>query len=77
MDTPTLIDTLHIGRRRARGHRIAPAESAPALGLTAAELEEALVALGDREDLATGVDQRARLARVRAALERELGRAIA
>lgn len=44
---------------------------AGSLGLTPVELEDVLVAIGDLEDRA-GTDARARLARARRALEREL-----
>lgn len=47
-----------------------------ALGLSVDELEELLVAIGDRQDLEADQGRRARLARGRAALERELSRAI-
>jgi hypothetical protein len=50
--------------------------AAPLLELDTPELEELLVAVADREDAATS-DVRARLARGRAALERELARRIA
>lgn len=43
------------------------------LGLTVPELEDLLIAIGDREDLA-GPDERARLIRGRRALEAELVR---
>jgi hypothetical protein len=45
------------------------------LGLTPPELEELLTAVGDREDTATAA-ARARLARGRRALERELAKAL-
>lgn len=48
----------------------------PALGLELPDLEELLFAIGDREDHAT-LDERARLARARRALERELARILA
>lgn len=65
-----------LARRLALAPTVTPAPAAipaPALGLTALELEDLLVAIGDLEDRA-GTDQRARLARGRAALERELAR---
>lgn len=76
----TRLDTMRLQapiRHRARNverfSRVPPDTPAPrvGLGLTASDLEEALLAVGDREDH-VGTDGRARLARVRAALEREL-----
>lgn len=68
-----LTDT-HRARRRSRAAlepRPAPPVRALGLGLDAGDLEEVLVAIGEREDFATA-DVRARLARARHALEREL-----
>lgn len=52
-----------------------PPAPAPTLGLDPLELEELLVAVGDREDQA-GTAARARLTRGRRALEAELARAL-
>lgn len=49
----------------------------PTLALELAELEELLVAVDERLDVLVPLDRRARLGRARAALEAELGRALA
>jgi hypothetical protein len=53
-----------------------PARLPAGLGLTAPELEDVLIAIGDLEDR-SGPDVRARLGRARRALERELADALA
>lgn len=75
----TAVRTPRLRAARLARHRAALPAVAPAtleLGLTIPELEEALMAIGDREDLVGDPNRRARLARARAALERELGRAL-
>jgi hypothetical protein len=54
-----------------------PTAPAPVLGLTVDELEELLVAIGDRQDLEADTGRRARLERARRALEAELARHLA
>lgn len=75
-----VLTTPHRTRIARRGATVdAPivdARQALGLDLTPDVLEELLIAIGDREDHATA-DVRARLARGRAALERELTRALA
>lgn len=79
LDTMRVLTTPHRTRIARRGATvdapIADARQALGLDLTPDVLEE-LIAIGDREDHATA-DVRARLARGRAALERELTRALA
>lgn len=74
-----MLDTVLIPRARTtlgldRGP--APPPAARGLGLTLPDLEELLLAVGDREDT-VGTDARARLARGRIALEAELTRLLA
>lgn len=74
MDTMRGLATPHRIRVARRGAVVTPAPVAErSLDLTPDVLEELLLAVGDREDM-VGPDARARLARGRAALERELVR---